>query len=151
MTLGSIPSPVKWITGTALVVILLIFSWLFITRGMNAVKDFVFWRQANQKQEEVNSKLAKAEEQKKVLDITLQEYAKSKEALAAAKKESDILKGIFNDDAKNAAQKLKAYQDALLSAPVVTDPTGVTMQDLCGRAKASGGSPQLIAALCPAG
>jgi len=149
--LDTIPAPVKWIVGTALVVVFLIFAWLFLTRGMNAVKDFVFWRQANQKQQEVNTKLAKAEEQQKALDITLQEYAKSKEALAAAKKESEIREKIFNDNSKTASQKVAAYKDALSAAPTVTDPVGVSTDDLCQRAKAIGGSSQLIAALCPEG
>lgn len=134
-----------------MVCMLLVFLWLAATKGINGVKDFVFWKQAAVKQKAIDAKLSKIDEMEKAFDQTLVEYAKSKEALAAAKRETDIRTEIFNNDAKSAAQQVKEFEKAVAEKPVVTDPTGVTMEQLCLRAKTSGGSEATIRALCPAG
>lgn len=100
--------------------------------------------QGRQLQKELDS----ATEQKKEIEQTLIEFAKSKEALAAATKEREIREEIFNDKTKNAKEKVQAYEAAVSAAPVHTDPTNISTDDLCRRARSLGSSQATIDALC---
>jgi DNA repair exonuclease SbcCD ATPase subunit len=92
--------------------------------------------------------LDEAKEQKKELEKTLLELKQAKEDLAKAQKAREEAEKIFNDRSKTANEKVKAFEAAMSNAPVHTDTTGVTTDDLCARAKANGSDPAVIAALC---
>lgn len=146
--LNKIPTPIRWAIGIALVAILIFFIWYKGTQGWNQIGNFFFHRQINAERAKVQKELTDAAAQKQELEKTLVEFAKAKEALAAAQKEREIREQIFNDANKTAKEKVAAYKAAMSAAPVHTDPTGVSTEDLCQRAKSIGGSQATIDALC---
>lgn len=147
--LSNIPNPVKWIVGAGLVIALGLMIWFgVLTKAWNGIGNFLFHRQANEMSQDVKDQLAKAAEQKKLLEQTMLELAKSKEDLATATKAREEAEKIFNDKSKTAGQKLAAFEAAKSAAPIHTDPSNVSIDDLCARAKAIGGSQDLIDALC---
>ncbi len=139
-----IPAPIKW--GIIFVVILL--GWLYLTKGINGISNFVFWRKANREQAAIQEKLNKAEKQQEVIDQTLKDLAVANSKLEEAKKVTDKAVEVFDDTDKTSKQKVAEFEAIMSTAPVRTDPTGVTDDQLCARAKAAGSNPDLIAALC---
>jgi predicted Holliday junction resolvase-like endonuclease len=141
-------TPIKWIIATALALILILFIWLYVTKGINGISNFFFWRKANAEQKVINEKLAKAEKQQKVVDQTLLRLAESEKKLAEASKAREESERIFNDSTKTSREKVEAFKEALSAAPIHTDPNSVSDDDLCTRAKAAGSNPAALAALC---
>jgi hypothetical protein len=142
-------SPVKWIVGAGLVIALGLMIWFgVLTKAWNGLGNLLFHHQANEMSQDVKDQLAKAAEQKKVLDQTLLDLAKSKEDLAKATKAREDAEKIFDDKSKTATQKLAAYEAAMSAAPIHTDASNVSTEDLCARAKANGSSQATIDALC---
>lgn len=146
--LSKVPRRTIYIVGTAIVVIVLVFAWVGLTKGWNGISNFVFWKQANAKQKEVDQKLQKADDQQKLIDQTLLQLAESEKKLAEATKARVEAERIFNDSTKSSQEKVKAFKESLVTNPIVTDPGTVTDDDLCARAKAAGSSAAVIAALC---
>lgn len=146
--IAKIPTPIRWAIGIALIAIVLFFLWYKGTQLWNGIGNYFFHRQINSERAKVQKELDDAAAQKQELEKTLVEFAKAKEALAAASREREIREEIFNDKTTTAKEKLQIYQDVMSAAPVHTDPTGVTVSDLCERAKAIGSSAATIAALC---
>lgn len=146
--LNSISTPVKWAVGIGLAVILALFLWLLVTKGWNGIGNYLFHRQANELNQKIKDQLAQAAEQKKVLEQTLIELARSKEELAKATKAREEAEKIFNDKSKTAAQKIAAYEASMSAAPIHTDAVNVTTADLCQRAKDIGSSQGVIDSLC---
>jgi uncharacterized protein YlxW (UPF0749 family) len=146
--LNQLPAPIRYLILGGLVIVIIILIWLYGTRVWNGVGNYLFHRQANQMSEEVQKKLAQAEEQKKELEKTLLELKQAKDDLAKAQKAREEAEKAFDDKSKTASQKLDAFKKAMSDAPVHTDTTGVTTDDLCARAKANGSDPAVIAALC---
>lgn len=148
--LSNIPTPIKWIVGAGLVIALGLMIWFgVLTKAWNGIGNFFFHREAQEMSQEVKDQLAKAAEQKKVLEQTLLELAKAKEELAKATKAREEAEKIFDDKSKTATQKLAAYEAAMSGAPIHTDASNVSTEDLCARAKANGSSQATIDALCP--
>ena len=148
--LSNIPNPVKWIVGAGLVIALGLMIWFgVLTKAWNGIGNFLFHRQANELSQDVKDQLAKAAEQKKLLEQTLLELAKSKEELAKATKAREEAEKIFNDKSKTASEKVAAYEAAKSAAPIHTDAGSVSTEDLCARAKAIGSDQSIIDALCP--
>jgi biopolymer transport protein ExbB/TolQ len=131
-----------------LVLILGFFVWYKSVGILNALGNAWFAAKMSWQGRQLQKELDSADVQKKEIEQTLIEFAKSKEALAAATKEREIREEIFNDKTKNAKEKVQAYEAAISAAPVRTDPTGVTVDDLCQRARAIGSSQATIDALC---
>lgn len=147
--LSNIPTPIKWVVGVGLIVALGLMIWFgVLTKAWNGIGNFFFHRQANELSQEVKDQLAKAAEQKKALEQTLLELAKSKEDLAKATKAREEAEKIFNDSSKTAKEKVAAFEAAMSASPTPTDPRNVSTEDLCARAKAAGTDPAIIAALC---
>ena len=146
---SNIPNPVKWIVGAGLIIALGLMIWFgVLTRAWNGIGNLLFHRQANEMSQDVKDQLAKAAEQKKVLEQTLLELAKSKEDLAKATKAREDAERIFNDASKTSKEKVAAFEAAMSAAPIHTDPSNVSTDDLCARAKAIGSDPTIISALC---
>lgn len=148
-----INSILKWIKVNpiiviGIVIILAIFIWYFQTKLWNGVGNLVFAAKMTWQEKNLQKELDSAAAQQKEIDQTLLELAKSKEALAAAKREREIAEKIFDDKSKTAKEKVAAYEAALQGAPVHTDSSGVTVNDLCARAKAIGASAATVASLC---
>jgi hypothetical protein len=141
-------TPIKWIIGTALALILLLFVWLYATKGINGISNFFFWRKANAEQKVIDKKLAEADKKQEVIDQTLLRLADSEKKLAEVSKAREESERIFNDSTKSSKEKVAAFKDALSSGPVLTDPNSVSNADLCARAKAAGSNPAAVAALC---
>ena len=146
--LSNIPNPVKWIVGAGIVIALGLMIWFgVLTRAWNGIGNLLFHHQANEMSQDVKDQLAKAAEQKKVLDQTLLELAKSKEDLAKATQAREDAEKIFNDKSKTASQKVAAFEAIKSAAPIVNDP-GTSLEELCARAKANGSDQRVIDALC---
>lgn len=146
-------SVLKWLKSNpiitiAIVIVLAIFIWYFQTKLWNGVGNLVFAAKMSWQGRSVQKVLESAAAQQKEIDNTLLELAKSKEALAAAQREREIAEKIFDDKNSTAKEKVAAYEAAMQGAPVHTDPTGVTVSDLCTRAKAIGASAATVASLC---
>jgi hypothetical protein len=146
--LNKIPRSVQFTIGAGLAILLALLIFYKGTQIWNGIGNFFFHRQINAERSKVQKELDSAAEQKKALEQTLIELAKSKEALAAASKEREIRDQIFNDKNKTAKEKVAAFEAAMQSAPVRTDPTGVSTNDLCERARSLGASQATIDALC---
>lgn len=144
----ALPASVKLIGGAAIVLALLLSVWFYGTRLSNGISNWMFARQVATKDKQLADQQTKIDAQSKVLAQTLIELAQSKKDQAVLTARSIQLEGIFNDASKTASQKVQAFNAAMSAAPVHTDPNGVTLSDLCQRAKNIGGSPELIAALC---
>lgn len=146
--LAKVPRKSLYIIGTAIACILMLVLWLGVTKGLNGISDFFFWRAAHAKQVAVDQKLEKADKQQAVVDQTLLRLAESEKKLAEATKAREESERIFNDASKTSKEKVAAFKDALDAAPIHTDPNSVTDDDLCARAKAAGSSDAVLAALC---
>lgn len=131
-----------------LVLILGFFIWYQGSHVWNGVGNMWFAAKMSWQQKNLQKELESVPAQKKALEETFIELAKSKEALAAATREREIREEIFNDKTKTAKEKLQIYESVMSAAPVHTDPSGVTTNDLCTRAKALGSSQPTIDALC---
>lgn len=142
-------SPLRLLISAALIGVLLLVSWLYITKGINGVSNFFFWRAANKKQAQVEQQLKDAADAKQAqIDQTLRDLAAAKATLVEKIAAADAARKVFEDADKTSKEKVAALE-AILSAPAVhTDPTGLTTDDLCARAKAANSNPGLIAALC---
>lgn len=148
INLSNVPKRTLYIVGTAIVVVALVFAWVGLTKGWNGISNLIFWRQANAKQKEIDQKLQKADEHQKIIDQTLLQLAESEKRLAEATKAREEAERIFNDSTKTSKEKVAAFKEALDAAPVSTDPSNITDEALCARAKAAGSSLAVIAALC---
>lgn len=147
-TLNRIPALIKWAVGIGLAIILLIAFFQFGGSFANGIGNWLFRRQINAKQAEVQKQLDDAAKQKQALEQTLLELKQTKEAYAAAKAEADAARQIFYDQSKTSSAKVAEFKEILADTPTHTDPTGVTTDDLCARAKASSASEYVTKALC---
>lgn len=134
--------------GVALVIILSLGWFVGFSRVWNGIGNALFHRQINAKQAEVQKELDNAAKQKQALEQTLLELKQAKEDLARAKADRELAEKLFYDQSKTSAEKVAEYKKALATAPIVTDTSGITGDDLCARATASNSSPAIIAALC---
>lgn len=132
----------------ALIVLLSIGWWFYGAQVWNGIGNKVFEWKIGKKQEQVNKELADAAEQKKILEQTLFEYAQSKKELEAVKAEKDRLEQVFNDKSKTASEKVAEFKKIAGSEPEHTATDGVTLNELCERAKAAGASQSTINSLC---
>lgn len=146
--LNSIPKPVQIGIVIVLGAVLVFFLWYKGTQLWNGIGNFFFHRQINAERVNVQKELDDAAAQKQELERTLVEFGKAKEALAAAQKEREIREQIFNDANTTAKEKVALFEAAMQSAPLHTDPSGVTVDALCERAKALGSSAATLDALC---
>lgn len=147
-TLNKIPNPIKWGIGIGFIIILVFLFWYRGTQIWNGVGNWLFSRQINAERVKVQKELDSAAAQKKVLEQTLLDYKAAKEELTTVKAEKDRLEAIFNDKSKTASEKVAAFKAAVADDPVSTPTDGITIEDLCARAKTSGSSAAVIAALC---
>jgi biopolymer transport protein ExbB/TolQ len=147
----------KWFKANAIITIPLtiglvltlgFFAWYKSAWVFNGIGNIWFAAKVSWQGKNLQKELDSAATQKKEIEQTLIELAKSKEALAAATKEREIREQIFNDKTKTSKEKIQAYEAAMSAAPVHTDPTGVTTDDLCERARSLGSSQATIDALC---
>jgi chromosome segregation ATPase len=147
-TLNRIPTLIKWAVGIGLAIILLVAFFQFGGSLSNRIGNWIFSRQINAKQAEVQKQLDEAAEQKKALEQTLLDLKEAKEDLAEATKQRELAERIFSDQSKNSAEKVAEYKKALAATPTRTDTTNITVSDLCKRAMEANSRPELIAALC---
>lgn len=138
---------VKAILAVAALALVLIL-WLYGVKAWNHAGNWLFSRQINAERAKVQKELDDAAAQKKVLEQTLFEYAQSKKELAEVKAEKDRLEQVFNDKSKTASEKVAEFKKIAGSEPQHTATDGVTINDLCQRAKAANASAATIAALC---
>lgn len=133
------------IASSILIVIILFF---FGARAWNGVGNYFFQREVTKARAEVQQQLDQAAQQKKELERTLIELDLSKRDLEKATKAREEAEAIFNDKSKTSAQKVADYKAVLADAPIRTNPSGVTTDDLCQRAKANGADATVVNALC---
>ncbi len=145
---NSIPNFIKWPIIAGFVLILGFFVVFKGQQVWNGIGNKIFEWKIGKKQADVNKDLADAAKQKAVLEQSLRELKEAKEELTTAKAETDRLKGIFNDSSKSSAAKVAEFNKAIADDPVSTPTDGITINDLCQRAKDSSASPATIAALC---
>jgi len=146
--LNKIPSSVKVISGLAIVVILVFFLWYKGTQIWNGIGNWLFHRQINAEREKVQKELESAAEQKKALELTMREFAAAKAELEMVKAEKDKLVKVFNDQSKTASEKVAIFKAAVADDPRVTPTDGVTISDLCQRARTANASAATVTALC---
>ncbi len=147
--LSNIPNPIKWIVGAGLVIALGLMIWFgVLTKAWNGIGNLLFHRQANELSQDVKDQLAKAAEQKKVLEQTMLELAKSKEELAMATKAREDAEKIFDDKSKTANEKVAAYKAARSAPTPIIDPSKLSDEDLCAKAKSVGAAQSVIDLLC---
>ena len=145
---NKIPNAIKIPVIAGLTILILLFVVFKGQSVWNHVGNKIFEWKIGKKQEEVNKDLADAARQKVLLEQSLKELQQAKEELAAAKAETDRLKGIFNDSSKTSAAKVAEFKKAVSDDPVHTATDNITTDDLCERAKVIGASPATIATLC---
>lgn len=129
-------------------IILLIALWFYGTTFKNHISNTLFQHKEQKIDKDVQKQLAQAAEQKKELDKTLLELKQAREDLDKAKAQREQAEVIFNDKFKTATQKLADYKTVMSDPSIHTDPTGVTTDDLCERAKQVGSDQAVIDALC---
>ena len=132
----------------SVVLILVFLIWYKSTQIFNGIGNMWFATKMSWQDKNLQKELETANVQKKEIEQTLIEFAKSKEALAAAQREREIREEIFNDATKTAKEKLQIYEQVMSAAPIFTDPANISTADLCARARALGSSQATLDALC---
>lgn len=146
--LKTIPRLYLTVGALALVIALTLGWWFYGARVWNGIGNWFFHRQINAERQKVEKELAEAAETKKALEQTLIEYGQAKKELVTVKAEKDKLEQIFNDKSIGAATKVAEFKKILEQPAPHTNTDGITLTDLCQRARSSNASAATIAALC---
>jgi len=139
-----IAAPWRWAIVLFLVVMLPLGLWYYGARAVNGISRAVFRGRNAVVTKEMQKDLDDAHKWRDAATQTIQELATAKQKLTEAKtnyesekQKLSLAETVLADKSKNTDAKLKAYDEAVRSAPTVHVP-GESIDALCERAKARG-------------